>query len=188
MVQRIFIIHRWDGGPSSDWYSWLSSKLKEKGYEVQVPVMPDTETPRIESWLKQLAEIVGDLNQDTHFVCHSIGCQAVLRYLAKSSKSAGQVVCVGGWFELTGLETEEEKQIAKAWLEPDIDFAQVKKNMTKCIAIFSDNDYFVPLSNIEIYKSKLNAEVRIEKAKGHFTEDDNVTKLPILLEFFEKTI
>ena len=50
------------------------------------------------------------------------------------------------------------------------------------ICIFSDNDFCVPLSDKDVFKEKLNAKVIILKNKGHFTEDDRVTKILEILD------
>ena len=45
------------------------------------------------------------------------------------------------------LNTDEEKEIAKPWLETPIDFAKVKQHTKKFFAVFSDNDDVVPQEN-----------------------------------------
>ena len=50
------------------------------------------------------------------------------------------------------------------------------------IYLLSDNEpYNFIKENSETFKQKLNAKIIIEKEKGHFTEDDGVTELPIVL-------
>jgi len=78
-------------------------------------------------------------------------------------------------------EGEDGIAIAKPWMETSIDFAKVKKMISKTVAIFSDNDPFVPLTNQEIFKQNLDAEIIIEHAKGHFTEEDGVKDLFVIL-------
>ena len=55
--------------------------------------------------------------------------------------------------------------------------------MPKSIAIFSDNDPWVPLDNQDDFRDKLGSEIIIEHAKGHFSGGDNKCfELPIVLE------
>jgi len=36
--------------------------------------------------------------------------------------------------------------------------------------------------NKKVFKEKLNAKIIIQKDKGHFTEEDGIVKLPVVLE------
>ena len=83
-------------------------------------------------------------------------------------------------------EGEEVKEIAKPWVETPINWKKVKKHSDKFVCIFSDNDYYVPLSNQKIFKKELNAEIIIQHEKGHFTEEDKVKELPIILELCQQ--
>lgn len=78
MSKRVFIIHGWDGHPDEQWFPWLKKELEQRGFEVYVPQMPKTEEPRIDIWVPYLRGLVGRPDQDTYFVGHSIGPQAIL--------------------------------------------------------------------------------------------------------------
>lgn len=186
MKKRMFIIHRWDGTPNSDWYPWLKRELEKKGFEAIVPEMPNTAEPKIDSWVAHLKKVVGKLNEDTYFIGHSIGCQTIMRYLEEENyngKIAG-LIFVAGWFKLGNLENEEVKAIAKPWINTPIDFNKVKQKTNKIAVLLSSNDpYGFVNENKKIFEEKLNAKVIIEKNKGHFTEDDNVLELPEILMY-----
>ncbi len=181
-MKRVFIIHRWEGYPEEGWYPWLKKELEKNGFEVFVPAMPNTNEPKIEEWVNFLTNLVGEPDKNTYFIGHSIGCQTILRYLEKlNGKKVGGVIFVAGWFILSNLETEEEKIIAKPWLETSINFEKIKKTTNNFIAIFSDNDPYVPIEDKDIFKEKLGAEIIIENNKGHFSGEDGVTELPAAL-------
>ena len=188
MVKRVFIIHGWGGKPEHGWYLWLKSELEKKGFEAYVPEMPNTETPTIEEWVPFLKGLVGKPDEDTRFVGHSVGCQAILRYLEALPKSAkvGGVVFVAPWMELDKQTIEDEGEeviaIAKPWVETPINWAKVLEHTNKFVAIFSDNDPYVPLSNSKIFESRLKAKIIIEKKKYHFDQASGITKLPSILK------
>jgi hypothetical protein len=120
----------------------------------------DTENPRIVR-IPALDKAVGVLDEHTFFVGHSLGCQAIARYLETQSErvKVGGIVFVAGFFKrLTGLE-EGEEEIGNHWLKTPLDFAKIKSHFTKSFAIFSDNDPFVPLDNIDDFKDKLDSEI-----------------------------
>ncbi|MBU2472437.1 MAG: alpha/beta hydrolase [Patescibacteria group bacterium] len=182
--KKVYIIHRWGGDPKADWYVWLKNQLQDRGFEVYILEMPNPESPNIKKWTDFISQQAGEPNDNMLFIGHSIGCQAILRYLQESQASALGVVCVAGWFRLKDLETEEEKEIAKPWLDISlINFEKIKENAGDLIAIFSDNDPYVSLEeNKKVFKEKLNAKIIIQKDKGHFTEEDGIVKLPVVLE------
>ena len=185
-MKKVILIHGWGGYPGEAWQSWLKKELDPKDFEVETPEMPDTETPRIDAWVKKLREIAGEINEDTYLIGHSIGCQTIMRYLETldENKKVGGCIFVAGFFDLleTAYEEEAEKEIAKPWLEIPINLDKVKKHTNKVIAIFSDNDECVPLSGKEIFKKKLGAEIIVEHKKGHFSSGDKINKLPIVLD------
>jgi len=184
MLKRVFIIHGWGGSPDKGWFVWLKKELFSRGFEVHLPVMPNAETPKINEWVSYLSELVGKLDKNTYFIGHSIGCQAIMRYLEKQKEKAGGVLFIAGWFNLTNLE-QEEVEIVKSWIESKIDLNKVKKNANKIIAIFSDNDPYAPLKDSKSFKEKLNAKIIIEKNKGHYIEHET-GKIPVVLEEFLK--
>ena len=183
MNKRVFITHGWDGNPDEAWLRWLRLELEKNNYKVIAPRMPNTEEPKIEEWVPFLADLAGKPDEKTYFVGHSIGCQTILRYLETIyPQKAGGAVFVAGWFHLENLEGPEEETIIKPWIETPIDLEKVKSAVQKITAIFSDNDPFVPMRDKEIFQEKLGAEIIIEKNKGHFTEEDSVTELPVVLK------
>src|SRR3989338_6493172 len=81
MTKRAFIIHGWDGYPDEGWFPWLKAELEKNGFQVHVPAMPESAEPKIETWVSHLSKAVGDVDENTYFVGHSIGCQTILRFL-----------------------------------------------------------------------------------------------------------
>ena len=182
--KRVFIIHRWEANPQSDWYPGLAKNLREQGFSVEVPEMPDTDNPKIEAWTDYIRGKVGRCDENTFFVGHSIGCQAIMRYLEKLSddEKAGGAVFVAPWIKPTGLESEEERITSSPWVNLPIAFEKVKKHAKKFTCIFSDNDPYVPAENWEMFSENLGAEIVMEKNKGHFTDGDGIKELPVALD------
>lgn len=183
-MRRVVLVHGWSGSPDNCWFPWLKKELRAKGFEVVIPAMPDPDRPIIKSWVSALKEAVGAPDEETILVGHSIGNQTIFRYLASLNtqvKIAG-VVSVAGFFNLPNLSTQEEKDIAKPWLETPIDTEAVKRHAKRIIAIFSDNDPDVDLSDKELFENRLGAETIVEHNKGHFSDDASVTELPVALE------
>ena len=189
-MKRAIIVHGWDGYPEEGWFPWLKTELEKNGFEVQVPQLPDPETPHIKAWVLKLSETAGTLDENTYLIGHSIGCPTIAHYLETLPENVkvGGVVFVAGFFKrLTGLEEEIKKHpfvadIAKEWLESPPNFEKVKSHMPKSVAIFSDNDPFVSLDNIDDFRDKLGSKIIIEEKMGHFSGSTGTTELPVVLK------
>ena len=187
---KAVIVHGWGGYAGEAWQSWLKNELEKKGWEVKSPKMPDTENPKINAWVGKLKEVVGTVDENVFLIGHSIGCQTIMRYLSGIDDKIGGCVLVAPFFNLleTSYEEEGEKEIAKPWLTEKMDFEKIKRNTGKIVCVFSDNDDCVPLTDSELFKKRLGAEIIIENKKGHFASGDEINKLPVVLEKLEEIL
>lgn len=183
-MKRVFLVHGWDGTPEHGWFPWLTRELEARGFQVIAPQLPDTATPHLEKWVPALADAVGTADRDTYFVGHSMGCQTVARYLMTLLPGAqvGGVVYVAGFFERLVLGTGEEESVWNSWRTVPVDFSKIQACAPRSVAIFSDNDSYVPLDNVENFENELGAEIHIEHKQDHFSGDQGYTELPLVLE------
>lgn len=184
MTKRVFIVHGWEGHPQEGWFPWLKKELEARGFEVQVPQLPEADKPRLENWILALAQAVGTPDQQTYFVGHSMGAKTISCYLQTlpANVNVGGAVFVAGFFKRLTLDVSEEKPIADAFISFPVDFQKVKLHLPKSFAIFSDDDPYVPLDNQDDFRDKLGSEIVIMHARGHFSKSSGITELPIALE------
>ncbi len=163
----------------------MKKELEAKGFEVFVPQFPKPEEPRIKNWVPKLAELVDIPDEHTYFVGHSIGCQTIARYLEllPTGLKVGGAVFVAGFFKkLTNLEDDDVvRSVAAEWLETPVDLKKVEERLGKSIAIFSDNDPYVPLDNKDDFSELLKSKIIIEHNQGHFSGKTGTTELPAAL-------
>ena len=187
-MKKVYLVHGWGGGPENEiWFPWLKKELETRGFSVEILKMLNPDYPKIETWVKHLENNVKELDEETYFIGHSIGCQAILRFLEKIPEKIkiGGCIFVAGWFDLleTAYEEEGEKEIAKPWIETPINLEKVKEHTNNFLAIFSDDDSCVSVSETELFKEKLNSKIIIKKNQGHF---DEVNEIPEILDFISK--
>lgn len=185
-MKRVIIVHCWEGAPEQAWYPWLKKELESKGFEVIVPQLPDTDSPRVKKWIPALASAVGVVDELTYFVGHGMGCQTIARFLEglPEGQKAGGVVFVAGFFKrLTGLDGDaNSKETEEDWLSTKPNFDKVKSHMRRNIAIFSDDDPFVPLDNQDDFRDSLGSKVIIEHGMNHFNGASKCFELSVALE------
>ncbi len=187
-MKKLYLIHGWGGSPSSEgWFGWLIKECKKRNIKIEIPEMPNTNEPKIKEWVGKLKGVV-ETNNEIYFVGHSVGCQAILRYietLNPNVKIKG-IALVAPWMHLDEQtikeEGEEVEAIAKPWMETPIDWNKVKSHSDNFIAIFSDNDPYIPLSDADLFKQKLNAQTIIKHNEEHFNETQEI---PELLKLFK---
>ena len=190
-MNKIYLVHCWEGTKDDGWYPWLDQKISNSNNQVIRFNMPNTANPKIEEWCQELANQVEQLDENTYFVGHSIGCQTILRYLEKQPVTKiGGILFVAPWLKLLpkAIEDEESYKTAQPWLNTPIDFDKIKLFTDNITCIFSDDDYFVPLSQAEEFKKLLSAEIITVRNKGHISAEDSVEELEEIYNALNKLI
>jgi len=186
-MKKVYIIHGWDGSSDEPLFVWLDKNLSDKIFEVKRLDMPDPEVPVIEKWLEKMNQEIL-LDENTILVGHSVGCQAVMRFLEskKINFKIKGILLLAPWMHLDQTTIEEEGEevveIARPWMETPINFEKVKNSSEKITAIFSDNDDFVPISEEKFFAEKLGAKTIMEHEKGHFSPSENISELQSALD------
>ncbi len=183
-MKRVFIIHGWSGTPDEGWLPWLGKELEKKGCVVSIPAMPETDHPRIETWVDYLAKLVGRPDEDTYFVGHSIGCQTILRYLETIDTKVGGAIFVAGWFDLENLEDDETREIAKPWMENSLSLQKVQQVLPLSTLIISDNDWYGAFEKNKEKFAELGSKIVVMHNAGHITQSDGYYELPEALAEF----
>ena len=137
-MNKIYMVHCWDGTKDDGWYPWLDEKINDKNNKVIRFNMPNTENPKIEEWVSELDKQVDILNKNTYFIGHSIGCQTILRYLEnKNVDKIGGILFVAPWLDLLpeAIEDEDSYNTASPWIHTNINFDKIKSitNNINCI-------------------------------------------------------
>jgi len=177
-MKRVFIIHGWEADPDSNWFPWLKNELEKKGFAAIVPAMPNSAHPDCQEWVDHLKKIVEQVDEDTFFVGHSLGPIAILRFLETlpAGQKASEVIMVAGFSESLGIP-ETENFFLKS-----LDYEKIKKTVKKFIAINSDDDPYVPMSQGKILEKELGAELIVMHNCGHLNAGTGFFELPIVLE------
>lgn len=190
-MNKIYIVHCWDGSKDDGWYPWLDEKLSNENNKVFRFNMPNTANPKIDEWVSFLDQQIDNLDENTFLVGHSIGCQTILRYLeSKDVTKIGGILLVAPWLDLLdyAIEDEESYDTAMPWLTEKIDFEKVKKFTNNIHCIFSDNDYFVSIDQKEKFERLLDAKTLVVSGKGHISGEDGVNELDEILNECNKMI
>lgn len=182
MKKRAIIVHCWGGTPDYAWYPWAKAELEKRGYEVQVPQMPNTDTPKLAEWLPTLQQLVGTPDTELLLIGHSLGNPTIMRYLETlpDGQQVGKVIMVAGFTDQLGFHELEN------FFETRLNYDKIKpKSSHGFVAIQSDNDPFVSAQYGQRLKAELGAKLIIKHAAGHMSGavdgEESCTELPELL-------
>jgi len=132
-MKNAIIFHGTGDNPNSFWLPWLSDKLKERGFEVSVPQLPDADIPDLKKWLP--VGLDHKYNPETVIIGHSAGGPLELSILEKINVKIRQAILVSGYARPKGEKKEAEKI-----LQDKYDWRKISSNVNDVIFINSDND------------------------------------------------
>lgn len=174
-MKRIYIFPRYSGDENSDWYQKAKQKLMLKDKDVLViPLtLPNWNNPDISEFLAFIEQKIpqNEIDSNTFFVGHSVGCRAALLCLNEVQKKnvhlkIGGLMCIAGWWTVDDPWPQLDQ-----WIDITIDFNRIQEicnhNITNLI---SDNDPYTSdtQKNKKLWEDRLNAKVFIIPDAKHF--------------------
>lgn len=175
-MNHVIIIHGWKGKPETNWKPWLKKELEREGWKVDVPAMPHTDHPVVHEWVEKLTQTVGKPDKNTYLIGHSCGTITILKYLEtlKEDEIVGGVVLVAGF----GEKFEKYQGQHDSFFDKPLNWEYIRKRARNFAAINSDDDPYIGLDQMELFKNKLGAKCVILHGMGHFGSPDGVFELP----------
>jgi uncharacterized protein len=181
-MKNAIILHAMGNSPADFWYPWLKSQLEQKGYEVWVPQLPDTASPRIDTWVPYIFEH-GKFTPETILIGHSAGAAVSLSVLEALPTKISQAILIAGFCFYPGGDPI---------VKPAYNWEKINANTGEVFFINSDND---PYGHDDIdgrmmleYLSKDGGIQIIMKGQGHMgTEEFNqpYKEFPLLLRLIK---
>ena len=179
---RVFIIHGFDASPEEHWFPWLEAQLRERGIQAIRLRMPESSHPDFDRWQATMREAIGQPDEHTILVAHSLGTISVLHFASQSgAKRLGGIVLVSGFAgRIPGLST----------LDGYADRAKIEAATIRAMSpvlhhVISTNDYAVPPAVSEQLAQRLGGTVHQVPDAGHFLDREGFTELPVVLRAVE---
>src|SRR5258708_7538397 len=165
-MKRAIIIHCWGGKADYAWYPWVKARLEERGYEVVIPNMPNTDEPQLTEWLPILQGLAGEADTELLLIGHSIGAVTIMRYLEAlpDGQQIGRAILVAGFTDQLGFKELEN------FFDTRLGFDNIKsKAKDGFVAIQSDNDPYVSRQYGVRLQDELEAELLIKHGAKHMS-------------------
>lgn len=178
--KTVYIVHGFTASNLANWFPWLKAQLEKESVRVVVPNMPDTMDPHLEPWLGMLRTCAGQMDDNTVFVGHSLGCVAALRYILERGVKIRGAVLVSGFIGRNPMK--EQRAGLTEFVEPKLDISLLKELVPKRVVITARDDDIVPTEATRAVARDLDASLIWLNKGRHFIDRDGYTEHPVALE------
>lgn len=163
-MKNALILHGTNGNSQSNWFPWLEKNLRERGFKVLTPDLPQADKPNLKRYNNFIFS-KWKFDKDSIIVDHSSGAVAILGLLQELPEDIviAKAFLVAGFTDDLGWEPLNE-----LFLMP-LDFEMIKSRSRKFVLFHSDDDPYVPLEHGEKLKRLLNAELVVVPGQRHFS-------------------
>ena len=182
-AERLFIIHGYTAGPHHHWFDWLRARAEDAGLQVIVPALPDSCNPQDKAWQAALSECVGEVDNHTWFVGHSLGCITTLRYLNQqpAGKNAAGVIMIAGFSQPLATLPELDEFMSEALVAHRL----VQQVPHRAVIASLDDDVVAPALSLSL-SQQLNAPFYALPNHGHFLARHGITQLPLVMQLLQQ--
>ncbi len=165
------LVPRWGADASGDWYPWIARHIALS----PVALAPAPSAPEIEPSCDALQSV---LRPGQSILAHSVGCQVVLRTLARGRVKVGKVLLVAAWFDI-----DDPWPSIVPWCREPFDARIAGGAAERIEALISDNDPFT--SDFDQTRRELEdrtgAKVTVCTGLKHFNREEE----PMVLNALE---
>ncbi|KKW46454.1 MAG: hypothetical protein A3A43_03490 [Candidatus Liptonbacteria bacterium RIFCSPLOWO2_01_FULL_56_20] len=160
------ILHGYTGSPQENKYPWIKKELEKRGYEVNIPKLPNTNDPSEQEQVNYVLENF-TLDENTVLFGHSLGAIVALKVLQKANTPIAKLVL--GAAALDPKFSRDSKR--PFWDSFNWNFNYKKINdLVSDKVIISDVREPHRASYLRYLSEKLSARLAEEKSiKKHFT-------------------
>lgn len=183
---NIYVVHGYTSSSQSEWFPWLKEQVKNIQVKIDIPDMPDSKNPHLETWLNHLRKNALDIDENTIFIGHSLGCVTALRYILEKDIKIKGAILVSGFINENPMD--EQTEGLQEFVDEPLDIARIKNLIPSRIVITATDDDIVPTKATQKLAEALDSNLIILSSGKHFIARDGYTEFPVLLNEIQKLI
>ena len=150
---KFVLLHGFTGKADGVFFPWLKRELEKRGYEVNVPQLPNADSPNI---IEQAEYVLKNckFDEDTVLLGHSLGSVVALKVLEKLNRPIKKLITVGGF----ALPSPKDRSYNKT-IDWKFDFGKIKSNVKEIKILKAKNDSSVYGERADSIKNNLGGDV-----------------------------
>jgi len=180
---KIYLIHGYTASPDSNWFQDFKKKLEKENIEIFILNMPNSQSPKLSEWINHLEKSIKDIDENTIFVGHSLGCVTILNFLNNTN-----AIIIKGLFLVSGFVESSPIPALNEFVKPRLNYNYLQQLTPNRFSISAIDDDIIPYKYSKTMAEKLNASFTLLKEGKHFIDRDNFTEFPFLIEEIKKLL
>lgn len=183
---NIYVIHGYTSSNQAEWFPWLEEQFINSHVKMIIPNMPDSDHPSLESWIQHLHETILDIDENTIFIGHSLGCVTALLYILEKNIKIKGAILVSGFINENPLDKQPE--VLQEFIDEPLNIQKIKSLIPSRTVITAIDDDIVPTQISQNTAQALDANLLVLSSGKHFIARDGYTDFPVLLNEIHKLI
>ncbi|ANF81157.1 hypothetical protein A3K93_02425 [Acinetobacter sp. NCu2D-2] len=182
-MAQVYVVHGYTASPEENWFPWIADKAKAENVSLKVLRLDPSETPQLNTWIEQMEAQIDEIDADSIFIAHSLGCIATLHFLSQHLKQQKiqQLVLVAGFNGRLGRLEQVNPFIDAA----RVDFGLLTDQIADRVVMYSKGDDRVAPHFSLAQAKTLKARVVQSEHQGHFIDSQGCTELPELWDIIQ---
>lgn len=180
-MKNAIILHGTGDRNDMFWFPYIEQFLREKGYAVWLPQLPNADRPNLADWLPFVLDN-GRFSPETILIGHSAGAQLIPSILEQLEKPIKQAILVSGYATPLRKTAESDDVGSFEW-------EKIKNKYQQIIFINSDNDpWGCDDKQGRILLDHLGGILVIPKGEGHIgsqTHNQPYKEFPLLAKLLD---
>ena len=164
--QSALLLHGFASTAQSYFLPSLATTLKESGYQVFCPSLPNSSEPECDRWIKQTHDLLGQETNIDLIVAHSLGGCLAMQLLSQ------QLITVNKLFMIASSFGPKSVGAMNTFLTPHFDLKAIQEQTKQIWAISSYDDPWTDHEYSALFVKQLNAIGIFMNGWGHFEVDE----------------
>lgn len=181
------ILHGTGNSPQDNWFKWLDTKLRQIGFDVWTPSLPNPNLPDPKNVIPFIQHNCPfDITDNTALIGHSSGAVEILHLLPTLNTQVKLALLVGCFKDNDFLKYPANNNLFSI----PLDLAHCREKCQDFIYVHSENDPFCPLNHVEFLKTGTGGCLIMLPGQKHFsisTMGSKYSQFPKLLEIIKST-
>lgn len=179
-MKKAIIIHGTKGSPDGNWFRSVGASLEQENFQTIIPQFPTPEGQELGSWLTHFRSCVGETDERTVLIGHSVGAVFVLRLLETLSCPVSTAALVAGFTGVLGIP--EYDRLNESFVTGPFKWDLIRRNAQHVICMSGSNDPYVPLAQGREIAEALGQPHVVVESGGHLNAESGFTSFSLLLD------